>query len=313
MIRIASTASALMLIMPVVAPSGGSALQVQPVEASLVPSSNVTTRVENVRMADDGARRTSAGAALAPYSYADLVDLAAPADLVVVAKVRRVSRLDTDRTGPVRPGWARIYVEADTLRLLAGTVPIGQNLRYLADVPLTAKGRLPVLKNRSVVLFAQPVRNRPAQLQLVAPDAQVFADEVDEAQLRALLTELVDPASLPAISGVRDILHTPGNLAGEGETQIFLMTQGDEAASITVRHRPGQEREWGVSAGELVDPAARPPQPQTLAWYRLACALPAELPVTAQISDDPGLQAIASNDYALVVRQLGPCVRHRTS
>jgi len=243
--------------------------------------------------------------------FADMADLAAAAPMVAIVTVKKISRLSADRTGPVRAGWARAYVEAETKSLLSGASAIGGKVKYLADVKLDSDGRMPKLKKRDVVLFARPVAGRPAELQLVAPDAQVLVGDVGEGRLRAFLAELVSPDAAPEVTGVRDIYHTPGNLAGEGETQIFLATANGDPASIAVLRRPGRAPMWGFSTGELVDPNAGPPTRGTLAWYRLACALPAQLPASAQIADDPSLRRAAAEDYALVMRQLGPCGRER--
>jgi hypothetical protein len=64
-----------------------------------------------------------------------------------------------------------------------------------------------------------------------------------------------------------------------------------------------------VSWSEIVDQSARPPEKNTLEWYRLACSLPATLPASAVLSSDPRVRTEAERDYALVMRDLGPCER----
>ena len=89
-------------------------------------------------------------------------------------------------------------------------------------------------RDTAVVLFARPVAGRMDEIQLVAPDAQILASKVDTTSLRSLLAEKLSPDAPPVVTGVRDALHTPGNLAGEGETQIFLKTKDGSPASIAV-------------------------------------------------------------------------------
>jgi len=250
---------------------------------------------------------TSESSAVMPF--ADLADLATAAPMVVVVSVAKASKVDPARTGPVREGFARTYVEADTKALLSGP-GIGAKVKYLADVRLI-DGKLPKLKKQTMVVFARPVDGRPGELQLVAPDAQVPLAQAGEARLRTLLHEIVAANSAPVVTGVRDIHHTPGNLAGEGETQIFLKTASGEPATIAVLRSPNAPVQWGLSFGELVDAGAGAPPPGTLAWYRLACTLPAKLPASAQTATDPGLRQAAARDYALVMQQLGPCGRQR--
>jgi len=67
-----------------------------------------------------------------------------------------------------------------------------------------------------------------------------------------------------------------------------------------------------VSWGEIIDSAARPPQPETLRWYRLACSLPAQLPSSANLAREPEARRLAAGDYAFVREALGPCARQIT-
>lgn len=242
-------------------------------------------------------------------TYADLADLADAADVVVRAKVKRATPLPPQRAASVAPGQARVYVEAETIALLAGNAPLGQSLRYLVDVPLDAKGKVPKLKKREFLVFAKPVAGRPDELRLVGPTAQLAWDGATEARLNPILAELATPDAAPAVIGVRDALWVPGTLAGESETQVFLATANGDPVSLTVVRRPGMAPAWGVSFTEIVDQAARAPQRDTLAWYRLACFLPPRLPASANLAQDSASRTRAAQDYALVIEQLGACPR----
>ena len=253
------------------------------------------------------------GAASFPVAvtYADLADLSDGAPLVIKAQLRKLTALDPAQVRQVRPGWGRFYVEARTEVLIAGAVPIGEALRYLVDLPLDAKGKPLKLKKRSVLLFARSVAGRPGELQLVAPDAQLIWDAALDQRLRGLLTELLEPGAPQKVTGVREAIHVPGNLAGEGETQVFLTTANGEPAAITANRRPGQPLRWSVSFSELVGAASAAPQRDTLAWYRLACFLPNTLPAGANISETTASRINAAADYRAVVGELGSCPRSR--
>ena len=243
--------------------------------------------------------------------YADLADLADSAELVLRAQVRKLARVESERAPGLRPGWGRFYVQAKTRALLAGGTPQGEALAYLVDMPLDARGKPPAVKKQDVLLFARAVRGRPGELQLVAPDAQVVWTPAADAQLRAILAELLG-ADVPArVTGVREIIHVPGNLAGEGETQIFLSTANGSAASIAVQHRPGAAPLWGASCSELTAELGNPPRPDTLTWYRLACFLPNNPPEGTNHSETPENRALAAADYRMVLGELGPCPRSR--
>ncbi|HUQ14037.1 MAG TPA: hypothetical protein VM055_07150 [Novosphingobium sp.] len=246
----------------------------------------------------------------AALTYADLADLADAAPLVARAQIRSVKRLDPEQARGARPGMARVLVKARTRALLVGA-GLGESIAYLADLPLDAKGRLPKLDKREVLLFASPVAGRPGELRLVAPDAQLAWSQGIEDRLRAILTELVAPGAPPRVLGVREAMHVAGNLLGEGETQIFLSTQAGDPVSITVLRRPGAPPQWGVAFGEIVDQAARPPERDTLAWYRLACFLPAGVTPATILPGADADRRKAAEDYRYVRGQLGACPRIR--
>jgi len=244
-------------------------------------------------------------------TYPDLADLADSAPLVLRAQLSRLARVEPERAPGVRPGWGRFYAEAETGALLSGDALVGETLRYLVDLPLDSRGKPPRLIRKPVFLFAAPIAGKPGELRLVAPDAQVPWDAVSEASLRAILTELVSPGAPARVTGVREAMHVPGELAGEGETQIFLSTRDGSAASIAVTRHAGTAPSWGVSFSEVLDTSSQP-QRETLRWYRLACFLPAALPPGSNLSDGSAAQAQAQTDYRLVIDALGPCPRNRS-
>lgn len=244
-------------------------------------------------------------------TYADLVGLADGTPMVVHARILRQIALPAERAPNVAPGSVRLYIEAETVSLLSGNAPIGSSLRYLVDVPLTAKGKPPKLKKQEVIVFARPVAGQADQLQLVDPRAQLIWSPQLEARLKPILAALLAPDAPPPVTGVRDALSMPGNLAGESETQIFLTTSDSDPAALSIIRRPGMTPRWGVSWTELVDQSAKPPAPETLAWYRLACGLPPRLPDNADLSQSDQDRARAAADYRFVIEQLGPCRRNR--
>ena len=244
-------------------------------------------------------------------TYADLADLSDSARLVLRAQVRKVVAVEPARARGVRPGWTRFYIEARTEALIRGDAPLGQSLRYLVDMPLDARGKAPKVKKQSVLLFALSARGPAGDLQLVAPDAQILWDADVDARTRAILAALVAPDAPRRVTGVREAIHVPGNLAGEGETQFFLDTADQSAASITVRHQSGASPVWGASFSEVAAPTDGAPQRDTLTWYRLACFLPNALPRGANLSEDASSRGQAEADYRMVLGELGPCPRNR--
>lgn len=258
-----------------------------------------------------GQQQPAAAASDGP-TYADLATLAEQADLVIHAQIRSQTALKPERAPGLQPGFARLYIEAQTIALIAGRGTVGSNLAYLVDVPLDPKGKVPKLKNRAFVVFADNVPGRAGEVRLVAPGAQLPFTPALEARLRPILTELYSPDAPPRITGISDALAVAGTLTGESETQVFLATETRAPVSLTILRRPGQRPQWGVSWGEIIDSSARPPAPETLRWYRLACALPSELPSSANLAREPEARRLAAGDYAYVMSQLGPCERRIT-
>lgn len=244
-------------------------------------------------------------------TYADLADLSDSAPLVLKAQIRSQSTLDPARAPGVRPGWARLYVRARVEALLFGKTAVGDQQAYLVDVPLDARGKPPKLTKTSVLLFARPVPNRPGELQLVTPDAQVMSTPARDAQVRAIIGELLAPKAPTRIRGVREAINVAGDLAGESETQLFLTTTDGSPVAITVTRKPGEQPRWNVSFSEVVDSDTKPPVADTLTWYRLACFLPPRLPQGANLSESEAERTQAEADYQLVLQELGTCRRTR--
>ncbi|MGZ3197828.1 MAG: hypothetical protein ACXWI1_12200, partial [Croceibacterium sp.] len=134
-------------------------------------------------------------------------------------------------------------------------------------------------------------------------------DPTTEQRVRTVIGQLQAPSAAPRIIAVRDVISVAGNLAGESETQMFVDTVGGAPVSLTVIRRPNMDPTWGVSWSEIVDQAAKPPAPETIAWYRLACFLPRKLRDRAFLQADAAGRQRAEADYQFILDQLGPCAR----
>ena len=245
------------------------------------------------------------------YSYADLADRVLAAPVALRATISDAIQVPRERAPGLQSGHARFYVEADATALIRGPAGMPPRVRYLVDVPLGPKGKVPKLRKQTVLVLARPVPNRPGELQLVARDAQIAATPELEQRIRAILTEAVRQDAPPTVSGIASAFHVPGAIPGEGETQIFLSTRDSRPISLNVLRRPGQERQWSIALSEIVDEAAKPPARDTLLWYRLACGLPRQLPAEATSDLDAGAAEAAQDDYRFVLQQLGACARTR--
>ncbi|TPG18852.1 hypothetical protein EAH87_10775 [Sphingomonas koreensis] len=233
--------------------------------------------------------------------------LAAP--LIVDVTIRSTVAITGAEAAGVSPGFARLYVEADVNALVRGTAGVPPRIGYIVDLPVDDRGRAPRLKKARVLLFARPVAGRPNQLQLIAKDAQRRWTPAADALTRKIAQEAVATDAPPVITGVGHAFHVPGSLPGEGETQIFLSTEDGRPVSLDILRRPGEEPRWAVALSDVTDAAARPPERDTLLWYRLACALPPRLPSSSLDAADPANADLAQQDYRFVLQSLGPCDR----
>lgn len=239
--------------------------------------------------------------------YVRLAGLSDGADIIAMVQVRRAIKLPRERAPGLSPGTVRLYVEADVLNLISGQGGLTESIRYLVDVPQLPNGKAPKIKKQRFIIFANRAAGRTDEVQLSGPDAHIAWSQAREAQTRSIVRELLAADSPPAVTGIGEVFHVPGNLKGEGETQIFLRTTTNEPVSISIIRRPGLRPSWAVSLTEIVDAAATRPSRGTLLWFRLACSLPRSLPGEALYSRSSEADAIAREDYALVLRELGPC------
>lgn len=240
------------------------------------------------------------------YGYVELADMALGARLVLAATIVDATPLKGENAAGVPAGKTRYLIEATVTGLLAGQASPPPQVRYLVDLP--ADLRKPRLKGVAVLLLAAPGA-KPGDITLVGPRGQVPRTPENEKRLRAILTEAVSREAPPAITGIGRAFHVAGTLPGEGETQIFLRTADHRPISLSILRRPGEEPRWAVALSELVDASAKPPQPDSFLWYRLACGLPRTLPAEALDGAEPADRDQAVADYKLVLDALGSCKR----
>ncbi len=242
-------------------------------------------------------------------TYADLVDHALEAEIVGVVFVDDQVVVPAERAPNLAPGQVRLYVESTIQRLLKSPAPLGESLNFLVDKMPNMDGELPRITRQAFVFFADPVPGQPSSVQLLSSDSLIPAGPMIEARLEKVLSQLAAGDTLPAITGIKDVISVAGNLAGESETQMFIETSTGAPVSVSVVRRPEMAPQWGVSLGEIVDQDALPPAPETIAWYRFACELPEQLPAEGYLQTDRASRRQAQEDYAFIKRELGPCER----
>lgn len=244
-------------------------------------------------------------------SYADLADLVLSSPVVVDATIRSTAHIKGTEASGVAPDRARLYVTSDVGALIRGPEGLPPRIGYLLDARLGPDGRVPKFKKTRVLLFARAVPDAPDQLQLSTVDAQYGWTPDLDTRVKGIVRETLAADAAPRVISVGNAFHVAGALPDEGETQVFVQTEGGRPVSLSILRRPGEQPRWAVALSEIVDEAAGPPKRDTLLWYRLACGLPPALPVasTASLTDDDA--RMAQGDYRFVIDQLGPCGRSR--
>lgn len=242
--------------------------------------------------------------------FADLADLTLPAPVVLRATIVKADRLNRKEAPDVPAGRVRFLVEAQVQGVLVSREVVPARIEYLWDGALDARGKPPKLKGADVLLFLRRVPNRAAQYQLTSPRGQVAWTPRADAAVRRVLTDVRSPELRDLrITGIGNAFHVRGSIPGEAESQIFLTTASGRPVSLVVLSRPGQAKSFSVALSDVIDDAAASVPRDTLMWYRLACALPAAIPVaaTAELTDED--RAAVAADYRFVQGALGPCGR----
>jgi hypothetical protein len=254
------------------------------------------------------AQKTKGSVSISMPSYADIADLADPASIVAEVKVRNATKIR--KKDDAATATARFLVEAEVLALIRGADGLPRRIRYVVEPQPNALGKLPKLGGAVLIAFAVPVRDRPGEIQLVGPDAQLAWSEQLGVEVRRIVREIARPEAPPRVTGIANAYFTPGALSGDSESQIFLSTSGDLPVSLMVTRKTGVAPRWAAAFGEVVDPQAPVPARNTLEWYRLACFLPASLPASTEgLTPESALKV--ATDYQLVREGLGACPRTR--
>lgn len=254
-----------------------------------------------------GSSAQAAKAPPPPPSYALVADQASPASAIAKVKVRGVTALPPERSAGVRQGEVRYYVEAESVSLIRGQEGIAKRLSFLVDGPAEKSAR-PVIKGGEYLIFGS-IGGRVDQFQLLSSKALIPWSETAEALTRNIVKDILTPGAPPAITRIESAFHVAGTVTGESETQIFLQTQDKRPISFSIVRRPGEQPAFSVAIGEVVGEAEGLPAKETLLWYRLACHLPASLPVSAVQELNTNEASAAQQDYAALMSAFTPCRR----
>jgi hypothetical protein len=244
-------------------------------------------------------------------SYADVADLVVAAPVIVDVMIRKTTNVSAQQAIGVPTTLQRTVVEADVMTLLRGTQGMPGTVRFLVDVPRTPKGKLPKLKKQRFFLFGSQVAGSPGTIKLSRPDALAEWSPANDAMVRAITREAVQIDAPKAITGVSSAFFSAGSVIGEGNSQIFLNSADGPPYAISVTSKAGGKKSWTISTSDLIEETASAPKTNSLLWYRLACGLPASLPL--QQLEDKDQQTIDNirSDYAYVQKSLGRCDRTR--
>lgn len=267
--------------------------------------------------------------------FADLADLTLGAPVVLRATILKAEPLSRKEAPDVAAGRVRMLVDAQVQSVLLSREVVPARIRYLWEGPLDARGkapkvkvprleaaklespkvkrsklRTPKLKGANVLLFLRRVPGREGQYQLASANGQIAWTARAEGHIRRVLTDVRSPDLRDLrITGIGNAFHVRGSIPGEAESQIFLTTASGRPVSLVVLSRPGQAKSFSVALGDVIDDAAASVPRDTLMWYHLACALPADVPAAAVADLGEEDRRAVAVDYAFVRESLGACER----
>ena len=132
-----------------------------------------------------------------------MADLADHASLVLDADVRSAAKSGKPTADPKGVIRQRFYVEADVTALIRSPHAMASRVSYLVDMRVDSKGKIAKLKKHRVLLFAQPIADKPGMIQLVSPDAQLLWDATSERWARSVVTALLNTNAPARITGGR--------------------------------------------------------------------------------------------------------------
>ena len=240
-----------------------------------------------------------------PLAHADLADLTLAAPVIVRATITGTERIADKASPGLKPGRARLLITAavDAAIVAPGAIPA--SLSWLWEAPTDARGKPPKPKGSAIIAWiAMPAAD--GKTRLVSGRAQQPLDPAIEARTRTLATE-ARTGTVPIITGVANGFRAEGTVPGESESQFFITAADGKGLTMVVTTRPGQARRIAMARGDVIDESAMVVKPDTLLRYRLACFLPAQLPMAAG-GADPAL----AGDWRAAIAALGSCGRTTT-
>ena len=235
-------------------------------------------------------------------SYADIAELAVASPVIVRATIARTRTLSPRQAPDVAPGRVRLLVTAELSSVIVAPGAMPAQLTWAWDAPADSRGRPHKARGMDVLAFLTPP-DANGIARLTSRRAQQPWDEGLAQTVRTVAREALT-GTVPIIRGVTNGFRATGTIPGESESQFFLATADGKPATLVVQNRPGEVRRVLIARGDIIDESAQRVQPDTLLWYRLACALPARLPAAAG-GNDPAL----ARDWQDALASLGPCGR----
>jgi hypothetical protein len=102
-------------------------------------------------------------------SYSDVADLVVISPLIIDVTVRKAAKVAPEQAIGVPTSLQRMLIEADVMALIRGEGGIADRVRFVLDVPKSAKGKVPKLKKQRLFLFGSPVASRTGETVCLAP------------------------------------------------------------------------------------------------------------------------------------------------
>jgi hypothetical protein len=250
-------------------------------------------------------------APLPPPTYAELARLTVENPVVVRAEVRRQSVAKVAAgEAPLPPGHIRLLLQARVTGVLAAAAAVPETITIIWQGPSLAKGKAPRFVKRQGLFFLSAARDRDDLFGLASAANILPSDAVLESRVKSIAAEARGPQYRDLrLTGISEAFSQPDEPPYARRTVFFLTTRSGKPVSLYLRaHGDDPQRDLVLFTTSDFIANVAPVQPETLAWFFLACALPRTLPpavLAAQPSEADASYLAA--DFERVFAKLGTC------
>lgn len=252
-----------------------------------------------------------AAAQVATPSYAQLAQRVVSQPVIVRAQIRKQTLAKPGAgEAPLPDGQVRLLLQARVSQVIAAPAAVPENISIVWQGPRDPKGKPPRLAKREGLMFLSAARGRDDLYGLVDTGNILPPDPAIEARVRAIAIESRGAAFAGLrLRGITEAFSQPDEPPFARRTVFFIATLSGKPVSLYLRaHGEDPMSDMILFTTSDFIATSEPVQPDSLAWFYLACTLPRSLP-GAVLAEQPSEAdaAFLEADYERIFAKLGPC------